>query len=86
MGGQPTVGFDIDFQNIARSCGYRNVLYADNRGDLKKSIEKIKRLNECCFLEIKVNKGFRDNLGRPTTSPIENKKSFMSFLKKCKKS
>lgn len=86
VGGQPTVGFDIDFQNIARSCGYRNVLYADNRGDLKKSIEKIKRLNECCFLEIKVNKGFRDNLGRPTTSPIENKKSFMSFLKKCKKS
>tara|TARA_B000000475_G_C16003795_1_gene449994 strand:- start:392 stop:1537 length:1146 start_codon:yes stop_codon:yes gene_type:complete len=84
VGGQPTVGFEIDFQSIAKSCGYKNVLYADNRNDLKKSLEKIKGLDSCCFLEIKVNKGFRANLGRPTTSPIDNKKSFMSFLKKCK--
>ena len=85
VGGQPTVGFDIDFQNIARSCGYRKVLYADNKKDLGKSLDKIKNSNECCFLEVKVNKGYRDNLGRPTTSPLENKESFMSFLKKCKK-
>ena len=84
VGGQPTVGFEINFQSIAKSCGYKNVLYADNRNDLKKSLEKMKGLDSCCFLEIKVNKGFRANLGRPTTSPIDNKKSFMSFLKKCK--
>ncbi len=85
VGGQPTVGFEIDFQSIAKSCGYKNVLYADNKNDLKRSLEKMKGLDSCCFLEIKVNKGFRANLGRPTTSPIDNKKSFMSFLKKCKK-
>lgn len=84
VGGQPTVGFKINFQSIAKSCGYKNVLYADNKNDLKKSLEKIKALDSCCFLEIKVNKGFRADLGRPTTSPIDNKKSFMSFLKKCK--
>ena len=84
VGGQPTVGFEIDFQSIAKSCGYKNVLYADNKNDLKRSLEKMKGLDSCCFLEIKVNKGFRANLGRPTTSPIDNKKSFMSFLKKCK--
>ena len=84
VGGQPTVGFEINFQSIAKSCGYKNVLYADNKNDLKKSLEKIKGLDSCCFLEIKVNKGFRADLGRPTTSPIDNKKSFMSFLKKCK--
>ena len=84
VGGQPTVGFEINFQSIAKSCGYKNVLYADNKNDLKKSLERIKGLDSCCFLEIKVNKGFRADLGRPTTSPIDNKKSFMSFLKKCK--
>ncbi|MDG2159351.1 MAG: phosphonopyruvate decarboxylase [Gammaproteobacteria bacterium] len=84
VGGQPTVGFKINFQSIAKSCGYKNVLYADNKNDLKKSLEKIKALDSCCFLEIKVNKGFRADLGRPTTSPLDNKKSFMSFLKKCK--
>lgn len=32
------------------------------------------------LLEIKVKKGARKDLGRPTTTPIENKKSFMEFL------
>ena len=32
------------------------------------------------FLEIKVKKGARKNLSRPTISPSENKKNFIEFL------
>jgi hypothetical protein len=32
------------------------------------------------LLEIRVNKGARKNLGRPKTSPKENKSQFMNFL------
>ena len=33
------------------------------------------------LLELRVGINSRDDLGRPTTIPIENKDSFMSFLK-----
>ena len=33
-----------------------------------------------CFIEVKASLGARDNLGRPTTSAIENKENFMSWL------
>jgi len=31
-------------------------------------------------LEIKVSSGSRKNLGRPTRTPVQNKKDFMHFL------
>ena len=34
------------------------------------------------FLEIRVRKGNRKDLGRPTTTPIQNKEALMSFLEK----
>jgi len=32
------------------------------------------------LLEIRVCKGARDDLGRPISTPIENKEAFMKFL------
>ena len=34
------------------------------------------------MLIVKVDKGARKDLGRPTTTPIENKNGFMEFLNK----
>ena len=33
------------------------------------------------LLEVKVKKGARNDLGRPTKTPIENKEAFMKFLR-----
>lgn len=33
------------------------------------------------FIEIKIKPGARDNLGRPKTSTLDNKKKFMEFLR-----
>jgi phosphonopyruvate decarboxylase len=80
VGGQPTVGLKIDLPAIAKAVGYKQVLSVDNKEDLK---QQLSNLGEGpIFLEVKVKKGNRKDLGRPTTTPIENKDALMNFLSK----
>lgn len=81
VGGQPTTGLNIDLPAIARSCGYRTILSVDNAADLKKALETLTSQPAPALLEVKVKKGARKDLGRPTTTPIQNKEAFMNFLK-----
>lgn len=81
VGGQPTVGFEIDFCGIAKASGYDYAVSVQDEVALKEEITKISAMKGTCLIEIKVNKGARKNLGRPTTTPKENKASFMRFLK-----
>jgi phosphonopyruvate decarboxylase len=82
VGGQPTVGYSTNFQRIATASGYDLVLEATTENDVRDCIEKIKKFTGKVFLEVKVKKGFRDNLGRPTTTPIENKQKLIKFIGK----
>ncbi|MGB4311755.1 MAG: thiamine pyrophosphate enzyme family protein [Natronincolaceae bacterium] len=86
VGGQPTAGFNIDMQGIAKASGYKLVLQAETKKELSVAIDRLKNSTQLGFLEIKVNKGARDNLGRPTITPIKNKKEFMKFLRSAGKS
>lgn len=81
VGGQPTVGFEVDFTKIAESCGYSMVDTASEVDEIKEKVKAIMNHKGRAFLEIKVNKGARENLGRPTKTPKENKISFQQFLK-----
>ena len=80
VGGMPTVAKDIDLVSIAKSCGYSYAVSVDNFDDLDHQLEKAKNLNELSLIEIKSSIGARADLGRPTTTPIENKEKFMKFL------
>ena len=82
VGGQPTVGFEINLQSIAKDCGYKTTLKAESKLEVIEKINLIKSVEGPAFLEIKVNKGARKDLGRPTKSSKENKKDFMGFLEK----
>nr|MCK4929797.1 phosphonopyruvate decarboxylase [Nanoarchaeota archaeon] len=77
VGGQPTIGFKLDFPLIAKACGYKTALKAETYDEIKEKISILKSKKGPGLLEIKVNKGSRKDLGRPTTTPIENKKAFM---------
>ncbi len=81
VGGQPTAGFEIDITSIAKACGYKLALEAETTEEIIESMKKLKNTEGPALLEIKVNKGARKDLGRPTTTPLENKKVFMEFLK-----
>jgi phosphonopyruvate decarboxylase len=82
VGGQPTVALEIDLPAIAKAVGYPSVFSVDNQDDLKEVLPKITSFPAPVFLEIKVKKGNRKDLGRPTTTPIQNKEALMGFLKK----
>lgn len=80
VGGQPTVGLDINLPKIAEALGYKQIIPIDNETGLKGAMELIKDLEGPVFVEVKVKKGARKDLGRPTTTPIQNKEALMDFL------
>ena len=81
VGGQPSVGLDIDLCAVAKAVGYRAAFSADNKEELLVILNKVRGLEGPLFIQVCVKKGNRNNLGRPTTSPIENKVALMGFLK-----
>ncbi|MBQ7686585.1 MAG: phosphonopyruvate decarboxylase [Bacteroidaceae bacterium] len=83
VGGQPTVGLSIDLPAIAKAVGYKHVYSVDNKEELERLLAScIKPLisEGAAFIEVKVKKGNRKDLGRPTTTPIQNKEALMGFL------
>ncbi len=81
VGGQPTVAYKIDVEAIANAVGYDMVLQANNEYEIKNALKELQQFNGMVLLEIRVNKGFRSDLGRPTTTPLENKKALMDFVR-----
>ena len=81
VGGMPTVASTMNLVNIAESCGYAYAVSVDNFDDLDTELEKAKTKDELCFIEVLCSIGARDDLGRPTTTAIENKENFMEFIK-----
>lgn len=81
VGGQPTLGFDVDFQAIALACGYKKVVSIEHKTDIQSSLSALKQVNGPVFLEIKINKGAREDLSRPKESPETNKRNFMKGVK-----
>ena len=80
VGGQPTVGFSIDIPVIAISCGYKAAMKVETPYELKNAISWLAGTDGPVLLEVRVNKGSRNDLGRPTRSTIENKTEFMNNL------
>lgn len=82
VGGQPTVGYKINVPTIAKACGYKTILSVNNVELLKNTLQTLTDNEAPLYLEIRVKKGARENLGRPTTTPIQNKEALMDFLSK----
>lgn len=81
VGGQPTVGFDISIPAVAEACGYREVISVDDASSIRSELIRLRELGEMVLLEIRVQPGARSDLGRPTSTPIQNKEALMSHLK-----
>ena len=81
VGGQKTAGFDVDFLQIAQACAYRTVARADNAECIQTVFRQMLTQQGPAFLEIRVAPGARKNLGRPTTTPQQNKQAFMQFMR-----
>ncbi len=86
VGGQPTVGLKIDLPAVVRAVGYKTAITVSSKEELEKALStlnsQLSTIGGPIFLEVKVKKGNRKDLGRPTTTPIQNKEALMSFLQK----
>ena len=80
VGGQPTVGFDVNFQQIAEACNYKKCFTAESEAELKAILPEFLATAGPVMLEVKTSKGARADLGRPTKTPTQNKADFMKKL------
>jgi phosphonopyruvate decarboxylase len=81
-GGQPTVSNNVDFIGVASSVGYPVSVCAHDLDELEDFIKKWKNDNGLTFLYLKIAKGSKKNLGRPTIMPCEIKERLMNYIKK----
>lgn len=74
VGGQPTVADDVNLSDIAQACGYSVASFIPG--------VRTSAYGRPTFMEIRVAKGARKDLGRPKEPPQDNKKLFMETLAK----
>ena len=81
VGGLPAVSSQLRLNAIAEAVGYKQSLRISNMESLIEFVNvNIHEMEGPIFIEIMCNLKSRADLGRPTTTPIENKKALMSFL------
>jgi len=80
VGGMPTVAGQIDIVGVAKACGYPNAVKVDSFEKLDSELAAAKARNELSLIEVECSIGARDDLGRPTTTALENKQNFMDYI------
>lgn len=80
VGGQPTVAFAISLQTVAEGCGYAWSRTVASGEGLDEAVAEIGDVNGPAFLEVRVSTVARADLGRPASTPADNKAAFMAFL------
>ncbi len=80
VGGQPTVAQKISLSKVASSLGYGFSQTVKDEKTFIDAINKAKRFPSTSFIEVLVRPGHRADIGRPTTTPIQNKIALMETL------
>ena len=80
VGGLPTIMNQIEIEDLVLSCGYYKVYNARNLDELKEVLPLFIKDQGPVFLNIDVDISSRKDLGRPTTTPNENKNEFKKRL------
>ena len=66
---------------VAAGCGYENVVKVETSEELDAVLKDNDTKSTLTFVEVLVTKGARKDLGRPKSTPVENKNALMAFLK-----
>lgn len=65
---------------MVTACGYKYVGVAQTYEEIEREMAILKSTDGPAFLEIKVSRATRKDLGRPKDTPKSNKDKFMKFL------
>lgn len=80
VGGMPTVAATMNIPQIALGCGYESAAAAETMEELRQRLQHAKAAGVLSLIEVKCAVGARADLGRPKTTPKENRDNFMKFL------
>ena len=80
VGGLPTVASEINLVKMAEACGYPYAVRGSEFEQLDKELQAAKERRELTLIEVECAIGAREDLGRPTTTALENKENFMRYL------
>lgn len=81
VGGMPTVAGKLELAAVARACGYPYAVRVETFEALDEQLALARERNELTMIEVACSIGARDDLGRPTTTALENKVNFVEYLK-----
>lgn len=80
VGGMPTAAQDIELSIIAKGCGYDIIHEVSEIDGLRTALSSIRKEDGLRLLIAKAAIGARKDLGRPTTSPRDNRERFMKYI------
>ena len=84
VGGMPVCSGCLNLEKEAEAAGYAKVLSADSEETLVEALKSIYNIETGgpVLLEVRCACGARNDLGRPTTTPRENRDALMEFITK----
>ena len=80
VGGMPVCSGEMDIQAQAKAAGYPHVDMAADAGELRRAAHSAMTAGQLCLIEVRCALGARSDLGRPTTTPKENRDAFMAYV------
>jgi phosphonopyruvate decarboxylase len=80
-GGQSTLSSGINFAEIAKATGYKNILATDDKSEFETFIKSNMDKSELSFVHFKIKPGSPKDLGRPTIKPFQVAERFKDFLR-----
>lgn len=81
VGGQPSVGLDIDIPAIALACGYRSALTVGDDDDLGAALLQLASSPGPSLLQVGLAPGARGDVGRPNTTAAQRRDRLMAWLR-----
>lgn len=80
VGGMPVCEGALDVSAVAKAVGYEHIFRAEDGDSLDAALAAAKACGGLALVEVMCAVGARADLGRPTTTPQENRDALMTFL------
>ena len=80
VGGQPTLGSELNFKNIAKEFGYKKSFSISSLNNFDKILKNCLKYNFSSIIIVNCDKGYRKNLGRPERNMLVRKEKFLKLL------
>jgi len=80
VGGSKTVSETVNFELLGKAVGYKRSARVNSRSSLQDELAMLQTHEGPALIWVKIRKGSRENLPRPSMSPLERKNLFLSKL------